>query len=204
MLINELKREKLAEAGANGHLLIPVWERSGVGYSYTFGDPHTVTAPKQLQFIVPMVDIPADDEALNKWLFSGVGLSLPSWIPIEQPYLGDMFCGVPRHLDSARLAGIRVKRDGLTPRIAIETALKHIAREGGDADLIVSHPDVGSSITGNTFPGPRKHVRGITDKDCPINTIWLLQRDTWTIVESGPGRGTLVCRGAGRNGRVDL
>lgn len=179
---------------------------------------------------------------------------LASWLPAVAPTLGDNFFGLDRSADPTRLAGTRVPATvaaGLLISEAVKKGLQVGFRNGAKTTHIFMNDkrfldlelelgtqkrwvdttlaDVG--FTGIEFVGHGgKPVEIYPDPNCPVNTIFGLQMDTWSI--EGPGKfpfiaaddGTkmlreesadayegrivsyhqMICKAPGRNWRVDL
>lgn len=130
---------------------------------------------------------------------------LAGWLPSSAPS-STAFFGVDRSVDSTRLGGQRISASGMPIEEALLSGAAQIAREGGKpthafmnydtytnlqnslgskvqfVDVKVN-PEVG--FRGITVNGPRGPIQCIPDQNCPANTIYMLQLDTWKLYSLG-------------------
>jgi hypothetical protein len=138
---------------------------------------------------------------------------LEAWIPAVAPIVGDNFFGVDRSVDSTRLAGIRGVFNATIEQTLIATA-SLIGREGGrpdycfmsfdDFSLLVQEIGVTANrirytksdgegpadkgtigFQGLEINAPYGSITVIPDADCPPQTAFLLQLDTWSLNSLG-------------------
>lgn len=179
---------------------------------------------------------------------------LDAWVPRVAPTTGDSFFGLDRSVDPTRLAGQRIDGTGLTIKEALLKVAVRCAREGGAPDVALVNltqyerlenelgakvqymkrdaKDLQASIafTGINIHGPRGEIAVVPDHNCPIDTAYVLQMDTWKFHTLGGAPkllthdgnqmlrvsdqdavevrigyyGQLACNAPGRNGRVTL
>lgn len=132
---------------------------------------------------------------------------LAGWIPSTAPTAGDSFFGLDRSTDPSRMAGVRV--DGTTRQIeeALKLALQVGLRNGcrvdkifmNDRDFLNFDLALGSNkkyvegtvakvgFTGIQLVGyGSKPVEVYSDFNCPINVVYGLTMNTWSV--EGPGQ----------------
>jgi hypothetical protein len=133
-------------------------------------------------------------KGLDAWL-TNVSLATP-------------FFGVDRSIDSERLAGILYDGSALSVKDALVNAINRVAREGGTPDYVICNyetytqlsQDLNSNViytslegdgkvsfSGFKFNGPKGPVTVLADRDCPANTAYLLQMDTWLLLHVNSG-----------------
>lgn len=132
---------------------------------------------------------------------------LGAWLPTTAPTTGDNFWGVDRSADVTRLAGVRFDGSGETIEEALIDAASLVAREGGQPDMCfmnfssyaalekalgskVQYVDVKHDEADIAFAGIRVHapygpITIIPDRNCPSQTAYLLQMDTWKFRSLG-------------------
>lgn len=143
----------------------------------------------------------------------GVKLTgLSGWLPAVAPTIGDSFFNVDRSQDPDRLAGIRHDGSGQTIEEAlIDGASKINALGGGMPDFVFINPRnvrelvklLDSRIEYNSITpqGLSKQaefgfrsimlqadhgmVQVVSDRNCPVNTAFMLQLDTWVLASLG-------------------
>lgn len=134
---------------------------------------------------------------------SGLG----AWIPTSAPGGSDSYWGVNRSTDVTRLAGVRYDGTAETIEEALIDAASLVAREGGQPDMCfmpfaswaalekslgskVQYVDVKHEEADIAFAGIRVHapygpITVIPDRNCPAQTAYLLQMDTWKFRSLG-------------------
>jgi hypothetical protein len=127
---------------------------------------------------------------------------LSAWIPSSAPTSGDSFFSVDRSVDASRLAGIRYDGSAQPIEEALVDGASRIAREGGTPDHVfmsyAKYADLekalGSKVQyvdlkvnaevgfrGIVINGPRGPIKVIPDQNCPSDTAFMLQLDTWKL-----------------------
>ena len=136
----------------------------------------------------------------------GLGISgLAGWVPETAPSATPFF-GVDRSVDTQRLGGVR--HDGSAQPIdeALIDGASAAAREGGKVDHAflsykqyaalekalgskVQYVDLRQSaevgFRGIEVNGPRGMIKVIPDQNCPDDTCYMLQMDTWKLYSLG-------------------
>ena len=134
---------------------------------------------------------------------SGLG----AWIPSTAPAAGDAYWGVDRSKDVTRLAGVRFDGSSESIEEALIDGAALVAREGGMPDYCfmnftsyaalekslgakVQYVDVKHEEADIAFAGIRVHapygpITVIPDRNCPPQTAYLLQLDTWKFRSLG-------------------
>lgn len=130
-----------------------------------------------------------------------------AWLPTTAPSSGDSFWGVDRSSDVTRLAGVRYDGSGESIEEGLIDAASLVAREGGQPDYCfmnfasyanlekslgskVQYVDVKHEEADIAFAGIRVHapygpITVIPDRNCPQQTAFLLQLDTWKLRSLG-------------------
>src|SRR5690348_10584943 len=149
---------------------------------------------------------------VNDYLFVdgdfGAKLSgLEAWVPSSDPGATTFF-GVDRTADVMRLGGIRQDFSAYPIEEAIPRLLERLAREDAETDCIAVHTldwtnlaiALGSKVVYGTMEayddpkiglrtitvtGPMGDVEILADPNCPPDTLWALQLDTWTLYSLG-------------------
>lgn len=175
-----------------------------------------------------------------------------AWLPATAPTAGDSFFGLDRSSDPVRLAGVRVQStSGASISEAVKRGLQQGFRNGAKTSHVfmndkrfldlelelgahrryVDTEHAGVGFRGVEFVGHGgKPVEVYADPNCPVNTIYGLQMDGWSIegptkfpfIEEKDGTKILreetadafegrivsyhqmICKTPGRNWRVDL
>ncbi len=133
---------------------------------------------------------------------------LDMWIPASAPSVSESFNGVDRSVDS-RLYGISYDGTGLAMDEAIQDCEAQLHAEGGKPDFLFLNPQdtntlrksLGTQVVRDVVKSPdmasvsfstimfqglgNKPIKVVSDKDCPINTGYLLQMDTWEYLTMG-------------------
>lgn len=134
---------------------------------------------------------------------SGLG----AWLPTTAPGSSDSFWNVNRSLDVTRLGGVRF--DGRSESIeeGLVDGSTLVAREGGAPDMCfmnfssyanlekslgskvqyvdVKHDEADIAFAGIRIHAPYGPITIIPDKNCPAQTAYLLQMDTWKLRSLG-------------------
>lgn len=131
---------------------------------------------------------------------------LAAWLPATAPTTGDNFFGVDRSQDVTRLAGLRYDGTAQTIEEALIDASSLLAREGGKPDVCITNfatyaaleKSLGSKVQYVDMKGPAEIAfRGIMvngansmikvfpDRNCPAQTGYLLQMNTWCLNSLG-------------------
>lgn len=128
---------------------------------------------------------------------SGLG----AWIPVVAPGSSDSFWGINRSADVTRLSGVRFDGSNETIEEALIDAASLVAREGGMPDMCfinftsyaalekslgakvmyvdVKHEEADIAFAGIRIHAPYGPITVIPDRNCPSQTAYLLQMDTW-------------------------
>lgn len=131
---------------------------------------------------------------------------LSAWLPATAPG-ATAFFGVNRSLDATRLGGLRIDGSALTIEEALIKGAHRVKREGGRASHAILNPEkvadlvnsLGSKVEYEKNQAtdadigfdvirlrtPTGIVKVISDRDCPVNTCFMLQMDTWKLYSLG-------------------
>jgi hypothetical protein len=134
---------------------------------------------------------------------SGLG----AWLPITAPTSSDNFWNVNRSADVTRLAGVRFPGQNETIEEALIDGASLVAREGGQPDMCfmnfasyaalekalgakvqyvdVKHEEADIAFAGIRIHAPYGPITVIPDRNCPSQTAYLLQMDTWKFRSLG-------------------
>ena len=134
---------------------------------------------------------------------SGLG----AWIPTTAPGASDAFWGINRSADVTRLAGVRFDGTNETIEEALIDGAALVAREGGMPDMCfinftsyaalekslgakvmyvdVKHEEADIAFAGIRIHAPYGPITVIPDRNCPAQTAYLLQMDTWKFRSLG-------------------
>lgn len=134
---------------------------------------------------------------------SGLG----AWIPVTAPGSTDSFWNVNRSADVTRLAGVRFNGISESIEEALIDASSLVAREGGQPDMCfmnfasyaalekalgskvqyvdVKHDEADIAFAGIRIHAPYGAITVIPDRNCPSQTAYLLQLDTWKFRSLG-------------------
>jgi len=134
---------------------------------------------------------------------------LQAWLPATAPTSSDSFYGVNRSVDTVRLAGVRYDGSAQPIEEALVDGSSLIAREGGKPGIAVMsyasyaalEKALGAKVQYVDMQGKAEHAniafRGIMvngantmikcfpDRNCPSQTAFLLQMDTWCLNSLG-------------------
>lgn len=132
---------------------------------------------------------------------------LQAWLPVTAPTAGDAFWGVDRSADVTRLAGVRFDGSAETIEEALIDGASLVAREGGQPDMCfmsfasyaalekslgakvqyvsVKHDDAEVAFAGITVNAPYGPITVVPDRNCPSQTAYLLQMDSWKFRSLG-------------------
>lgn len=127
----------------------------------------------------------------------GIGDWLPAFV---NP--GDNFCGIDRGVDRVRLAGTCIHGRGTITQILLETTIRAVDREGGNADTAILPPRCKGTLP-DIIDGPTGPCTLLFDDGCPDDLAFVLQLDTWCLYLHDDGREALVCEAPGYNARVE-
>lgn len=132
---------------------------------------------------------------------------LSAWIPTTAPGNTDSFWGVNRSADVTRLGGVRF--DGSTESIeeALIDGASLVNREGGMPDMCfmnftsyaalekslgskvqyvdVKHDEADIAFKAINVHSPHGPIAVVADRNCPAQTAYLLQMDTWKLRSLG-------------------
>lgn len=123
---------------------------------------------------------------------------LDAWLPTTTP-TSTSFFGVDRSVDPTRLAGLRVDGTAMPIEEALIEGAVQIGREGGSPDhaflnfskYSALEKSLGSKVQyvdlkvgeigfrGIRVNGPKGEIKVVPDQNCPLNSLYLLQLDTW-------------------------
>jgi hypothetical protein len=136
---------------------------------------------------------------------------LQAWLPQVAPGANDNFFGVPRAVDTVRLAGVRYNGSAQTIEEALIDASSLLAREGGKPNVCITNfatysaleKSLGSKVQyvqfgkdGQANPaeigfrgilvnGANSLIKVFPDRNCPALTGYLLQMETWALESLG-------------------
>lgn len=128
-----------------------------------------------------------------------------AWVPQTAPG-ATAFFGVDRTADVARLGGLRKDISAQPLEEGLIDGARLVAREGGSPDVVfmsfnryaqlekalgskvqyvevMANADVG--FRGLQIQGPKAPIKVIPDRNCPDDTAFMLQLDTWKIYSLG-------------------
>lgn len=134
---------------------------------------------------------------------------LQAWLPQTAPSSGESFFGLDRSVDPTRLAGQRLSAVGVPLEESLVEGSVLIGREGGKAthafmsykgwsqlqkalgtkvmyDMVSSSSRADIAFKSIVLNGPDGEIRVIADQNCPGDTIFLLQLDSWKLASIGP------------------
>lgn len=130
---------------------------------------------------------------------------LSAWIPASAPS-ATAFYGVNRSVDTVRLGGVRYDGSAQSLEEALIDASNLLAREGGKPDVAimsfasysalekalgakVQYVDMkgpaGIAFRGIQINGANTMIKCFPDRNCPSQTAYLLQMDTWCLESLG-------------------
>lgn len=134
---------------------------------------------------------------------SGLG----AWIPTVAPGGTDSFWGINRSTDVTRLAGVRFDGSSESIEEALIDGSSLVAREGGKPDMCfmnftsyaalekslgskvqyvdVKHEEADIAFAGIRIHAPYGPITVVPDRNCPAQTAYLLQMDTWKLRSLG-------------------
>lgn len=132
---------------------------------------------------------------------------LQGWLPSSAPSSGESFWGVDRSADSRMYGVIPQNTSTETIEEALIDAASAVAREGGQPDMCfmnftsyaalekslgskvqyvqVKHEEADIAFAGITVNAPYGPITVIPDRNCPAQTAFLLQMDTWKLRSLG-------------------
>lgn len=132
---------------------------------------------------------------------------LQAWLPSAAPSPGESFWGVDRSADSRMYGVIPQNTSTETIEEALIDAASAVAREGGMPDMCfmnftsyaalekslgskvqyvsVKHDMADVAFAGITVNAPYGPITVIPDRNCPAQTAFLLQMDTWKLRSLG-------------------
>ena len=133
---------------------------------------------------------------------------LQGWLPTTAPSPGESFWGVDRSVDTSRLAGVVAQgTSSETIEEALIDAASQVAREGGMPDMCfmnfasyaalekslgskvqyvdVKHEEADIAFAGIRINAPYGPISVVPDRNCPAQTAYLLQMDTWKLRSLG-------------------
>lgn len=132
---------------------------------------------------------------------------LQAWIPTTAPTLSDSFWGVNRGVDPTRLGGVRFNGQSESIEEALIDGAALVAREGGMPDMCfmsfasysalekslgakvqyvdVKHEEADIAFAGIRIHAPYGPITVMPDRNCPAQTAYLLQMDTWKLRSLG-------------------
>lgn len=132
---------------------------------------------------------------------------LSGWLPTTAPSSGDSFWGVDRSVDVTRLAGVRFDGSSESIEEALIDGASLVAREGGQPDMCfmnfasyaalekslgskvqyvdVKHEEADIAFAGIRIHAPYGPITIVPDRNCPAQTAYLLQLDTWKFRSLG-------------------
>lgn len=132
---------------------------------------------------------------------------LQGWLPASAPSASESFWGVDRSVDSRMYGVLPQNTSSMTIEEALIEGASLVAREGGQPDMCfmnftsyaalekslgskVQYVDVKHEEADIAFAGIRVHapygpITVIPDRNCPAQTAFLLQMDTWKLRSLG-------------------
>ena len=153
----------------------------------------------------------AGDYLFKSTFENGAGpIGIQSWIPVTAPTAGDAFGtgSLDRSLNPTRLAGWRYSASaGMSVKTAIIRGLSYGKNFGGRADTIFMSTDrmadlvleLGNQVVYDSmgskefqvnfrtvkFVGPQGDIQAVVAPKCPNNSMWALERSSWSIKSVG-------------------
>lgn len=132
---------------------------------------------------------------------------LAGWCPTSAPGGSDSFWGVNRSADVTRLSGVRYNAGSESIEEGLIDGASLVAREGGFPDMAfmnfasyaslekslgskvqyvdVKHEEADIAFAGIRIHAPYGPITVIPDRNCPSQTSYLLQMDTWKLRSLG-------------------
>lgn len=132
---------------------------------------------------------------------------MAAWVPTTAPGNTDSFWGVNRSFDVTRLGGVRFNGSSESIEEALIDGATLVAREGGDPNMCfmnftsyanlekslgskvqyvdVKHDEADIAFAGIRIHAPYGPITVIPDRNCPSQTSYLLQLDTWKLRSLG-------------------
>jgi hypothetical protein len=133
---------------------------------------------------------------------------LQAWLPIVAPVSGTpLFWGIDRSADPTRLAGVRFNGQNESIEEALIDGASLVAREGGKPEMCfmnyasyaalekalgskvqyveVKHEEADIAFAGIRIMAPYGVITVVPDRNCPSQTAYLLQMDTWKLRSLG-------------------
>lgn len=132
---------------------------------------------------------------------------LAAWLPSTAPGGSDSFWGVNRSTDVTRLAGVRFDGSSESIEEALIDAASLVNREGGMPDMCfmnftsyaalekslgskvqyvdVKHDEADIAFKAINVHSPYGPIAVVADRNCPAQTAYLLQMDTWKLRSLG-------------------
>jgi hypothetical protein len=198
----------VSTGGALGYVIAVNRSAGTITVSATQGG--SAGTPSNWSSSFPYLSVQGDTSFATNGLQAGNVLKvsgLGQWIPITAPTSTDSFWNVNRSADVTRLAGVRFNGQSETIEEALIDAASLVAREGGQPDMCfmnftsyaalekalgskVQYVDVNHDEADIAFAGIRIHapygpITVIPDRNCPSQTAFLLQMDTWKMRSLG-------------------
>lgn len=160
----------------------------------------------------PYLAVQGDVNFASGGLAIGSGLAqkiagLQSWLPMTAPSSSDSFWGVNRSTDVTRLSGVRFNGSNESIEEALIDGAALVAREGGQPDMCfmnfasyaalekslgakvqyvdVKHDEADIAFAGIRIHAPYGPITVVPDRNCPAQTAYLLQMDTWKLRSLG-------------------
>lgn len=137
---------------------------------------------------------------------NSVVAGLSAWLPATTPTSTDNFFGVNRSISPSLLAGVRYDGSNLPVEEALIDFLSLICTNGGQPDLVFMNPvsyrsvakalqarhgyvdvvtEAGISYKAMAIESDLGKVGIISDRNCPAQTAYGLQMNTWTLGSAG-------------------
>lgn len=132
---------------------------------------------------------------------------LQGWLPSTAPSSGESFWGVDRSADSRMYGVIPQNTSSETIEEALIDGASAVAREGGQPDMCfmnftsyaalekslgskvqyvdVKHEEANIAFAGIRIHAPYGPITVVPDRNCPAQTAFLLQMDTWKLRSLG-------------------
>lgn len=158
-----------------------------------------------LSYLVVSGDIPSAGASGTGSFLAISGFA--AWLPTVAPAGGDSFWSVNRSVDTTRLAGVRYNGQSLTIEEALVNGSSLVAREGGHPDMCfmnftsysalenalgskvvyvdVKHDEADIAFAGICVNAPYGRITVVADRNCPSQTCYLLQMNTWKLRSLG-------------------
>lgn len=195
-------------AGAIGYVIAVNRSAGTVTVAATQGG--SAATPTNWSTSFPYLAVEGDIAFVSGGLATAASLQvsgMAAWIPTTAPSGSDSFWGVNRSTDVTRLAGVRFDGSSESIEEALIDASALVAREGGNPEMCfmsyaswaalekslgakvqyvsVKHDEADIAFDGIRVNAPYGPITCLPDRNCPNQTAYLLQMNTWKLRSLG-------------------